>query len=590
MKKSLSSSIRTALLLLTCLTLLVPALAAWAALGITGVTPSVVVNNVATTLVISGADFVNGAQVSLDGYGDLTTAYINSTTLSAALPTGVAAGVYTVRVTNPDSTSIALAGGLTVMVPTVSPSETPTPGSPGNYERPLIVIYSYDASQDTLNPGDHFTLNMKLYNAGQKYATNVVATFITGEFIPRETGGVIAVGDIAPDNRADLSQPLTVNPEIWGQANASLTMSVSYTDQAGVSYTETFVLNFSIHTPYGVAPSPTPTPTATPTPMPVALRRPQLVITEYSTDVEPLQPGMPFNLQITLQNVGNAQANHVTMITGGGDSSSGGTSVPGGVSGAGGEFTNFAPLGSSNVQSLGNLAAGATLDAGQALIVNVNTSPGAYPMKISFAYTDDNNQAYTDDQVITLLVYLRPLVEISFYMDPGMPMAGQPNLLPLQIVNLGRKSVILGNLRVEAENADLMNNVILIGTLESGGYFTLDATYIPYMAGPTNLIVTVDYTDDFNQPQVITQTIPIEVMEGYIPEPDDGSGGFDDGNGEPIQPEEPETILQAIWRFILGLLGLDSSPSTPSGTGTFEEYPLEGGGEVFPVQPPLKGP
>jgi hypothetical protein len=211
-------------------------------------------------------------------------------------------------------------------------------------------------------------------------------------------------------------------------------------------------------------------------------------------------------------------------------------------------------------------------------------------MKISFAYTDDSNQAYTDDQVITLLVYSKPLVEISFYMDPGMPMVGQPNLLPLQIINLGRKSVILGNLRVEAENADLMNNVILIGTLDSGGYFTLDATYIPYMAGPTDLIVTVDYTDDFNQPQVITQTIPIEVMEAYIPEPDDGSGGLDDGNGEPVQPEEPETILQTIWRFILGLLGLDSSPSTPGGTDTFEEYPIEGEGDVLPLAPPLKGP
>jgi hypothetical protein len=211
-------------------------------------------------------------------------------------------------------------------------------------------------------------------------------------------------------------------------------------------------------------------------------------------------------------------------------------------------------------------------------------------MKISFTYMDENNLVYTDDQVITLLVYTLPSVDISFYQDPGIFFAGQPGLLPLQIVNLGRKSIVLGNLRVDSAGAQLSNNVILIGTLETGGYFTLDATILPDMPGPLELVVSVDYTDDFNQPQVISKTLTIEVMESFIPNPiDGGEGGIP--NGEETLPQEPETIWQIIWRFILGLLGLDSGRQTLGSSAensTEGEIPVES--EPIPISPPLKGP
>lgn len=553
------------------------------ALGIISVTPNVVLNAQAAILTITGSDFMEGAFVSLDEYGALSTTYVSTTTLSAFLPAGVMPGIYTVRVTNPDTSSVFLPAGLTVLAATPTPTATIQPVS--GYERPLIVVYSYDPGHTTISPGQDFTLYIQLYNAGQKYATNVTATFTPGDLVPRETGGVIAIGDIAPDNRADLWQPLTVSWDVWGKPIATLNMTVNYTDQDGVSYSGQFNLTFNIYTHYGPASTATPTPTITPTPTAKPSYRPQMVITAYRVDVPKLQPGMQFTLHITVQNTGNANAQRLTMIAGGGSSSgSSGTAEPGGVSGASGEFTNFAPLGASNVQFLGDLAAGASLQASQPLIVNVTTNPGAYPMKISFTYVDENNLVYTDDQVITLLVYTLPLVEISFYQDPGVFFTGQPGLIPLQIVNLGRKSVILGNLRVDAIGAQLSNNVILVGALEMGGYFTLDATLIPEIAGPLELIVSVDYTDDFNQPQVISKTLTVEVLESYLPEPGvDGEEGLPGENEPPSQG--PETIWQLIWRFILGLLGLDSSrqPSENPSVSPFESQPA-------PSSPPYKGP
>jgi hypothetical protein len=464
--------------------------------------------------------------------------------------------------------------------------ETPEPTNtrPPVFERPVVVLNGYNTNPSPVNPGQDFDLSMEIYNAGETSARNIVLGFDTTDFLPRNTGGVLAVSNIFPGNRQGVNQPLTASGSLAGQSLATLIMNVSYTDEAGNTYTEKFTLTIPLNVFRGVAATATSTPTATPTVTPAPLQRPQLVITGYESDVNPLQPGINFKLNLRIENLGNAIARRVTMIVGGGSSlNESGTPEPG-VSGAGGEFTNFAPLGSSNIQSLGEVAPGGTLQAVQSLIVNVNTNPGAYPMKISFVYTSENGSPVLDEQVITLLVYSLPSVDISFYRDPGPLFIGQPNMLPIQIINLSRKSTVLGNLRVTAPNGFTENNVILIGTLDSGGYYTLDATYYPDTPGPVDLDITVDYTDDFGQARQISRTLPVEVIEFIPPEepfPTEGDPGI-------LVPETTETIWQKLWRFILGMIGLDSGQpqDTPENMFPQEEVPAVEGGN----SPPLKGP
>ena len=472
---------------------------------------------------------------------------------------------------------------------TATPSETLQP-TQNSYGRPLIIIETYSLDAETVKFGADVNLTVKIYNSGQHYAYNVVLTFLAGDLIPRGTGGVLAVGEIAPGNRASLLQPLTASTDLWGKALASLDLNISYSAVDGTIFTEKFSLTFPITPPNYVIYTPTPTPTATPSPTPTAVLRPQLVIVKYTTDMTPLEPGTQFNLKLEVQNMGNGAAKRVTMIVGGGATSSvGGTPDAGGISGGGGEFTNFAPLGSSNVQFLGELAIGDTLQASQSLIVNVATNPGAYPMKISFVYLDERGVTITDEQVITLLVYRIPKMDISFYQDPGMFITGQSGSLPLQIVNLGRNSAVLGNMKVTANGAQLMNNTLLVGALDMGGYLTLDATIIPDVPGPLELTITVDYTDDFNQPQTIVKTLTIEVAEAPIIEPPPDGGVPGDSGSEPVLPVT-ETFWQKLLRFILGLLGLDSNPPTAGPGGVIipgESLPSK---ESKPIPAPLKGP
>jgi hypothetical protein len=486
-------------------------------------------------------------------------------------------------------TSPAQAGVARQVGDTPTPTATQPPPPAGTFSRPVVVIKSYSTRPSPVNPGQDFDLDIRFYNAGQSTARNIVVNFTPGEALARNTGGVIAIPELFASNHYEFIQPMTMDGSVSGQAVATVAMSISYTDNDGAAYSEAFTLSIGLNVPRYVFASATPTPTITPTPTSAPLERPQLVITRYEPDVSPLQPGTNFRLKLDIQNLGNADARRVTMIVGGSGSLNASGTPEAGIPGASGEFSNFAPLGSSNIQSLGEIRAGGTLSAEQNLIVNVTTAPGAYPMKISFLYLTETGSTVSDEQVITLLVYSLPVVEINFYRDPGPLFVGQPNLLPIQITNLGRKTSVLGNLRVSAPNGILENNVILVGNLEAGGFFTLDATYIPDIPGPATLEVRVDYSDDFNQPRQVTQMISVEVQEMFIPEePTEGGGG-----GEFMPPIlEEETVWQKIWRFVLGLLGLDS---TRQSTGS-ELMPTEGEMPPIEVQPgggggaPLKGP
>lgn len=546
--------------------------------GPTAVQPNNVSNGADTQLVVTGAGFADGAAVILDGYGALDTTFVSASMLRALLPANVPPGTYDIRVVNPDAASAVLPGALTITA-VAGPTNTPEPSAtpqPTAFSRPVIIVQSYGASSAEITPGQNLDFEITLANAGQSVASNIIATFVSGDFIPRATGGVRSVGTLSQGQSSRFWQPLFATGDLSGRATAVLEVHVAYTDVAGTSYNETFSLTFPVVRPSsGGGPAATSTPTPTPT---IAPRlRPQLLVAAYETDKEQLEPGVRFTLQLEVRNQGNADAERITLIVGGGTDSDGvpppdgtpgtGPSVPGGVSGGGGEFGNFAPVGSSNVRYLGGLREGDTLEAEVQLIVNASTEPGAYPVIVSFVYNDATGTSFVDEQVVTLLVYSRPQVEINFYMEPPLLFAGQPGPIPLQIINIGKESTIFGNLSVTGEGAEFTNNNIFVGALEPGGFFPLDASVIPEQPGTLELIAQVSYTDDFNQQQVISRTLTMEVMEAMIEEPpiDPGMGGPDGPGMPPMEPEPggAESWQQKVWRFVLGLIGLSSGPAQP---------------------------
>lgn len=433
---------------------------------------------------------------------------------------------------------------------------TTTVSAPPAAGRPLLMITSYDQGTSALYGGSEFDLGVGIKNNGTAKAHNIVITFSGSEIYPRNTGGVISLAGLNAGESTYVVQRFLLGDSLAWSPVASIQATITYTDANGVSYSEPFNLTITITTPNYTAPTPTPTAGA--------LMNPQLVIGSYSTDIDPLQPGLVFKLNMDITNLGMADARAVSMVIGGGvtPGDGSGTPSPGGMPGSAGDLTNFAPLGSSNIVYLGDIVKGSTLAASQELIVNVNTAPGAYPLKISFVYNDAKGNRIVDDQVITLLVFSLPQLEISFYRDPGMLMAGMENILPIQVINLGKKTAVLGNMKVTASNADTYNNISLVGSLEPGGYYTLDVSLLPFQEGPLDISVVISYTDDFNQLRSFEQLIPVEIQPAMDFEPIPGEGEGEPGWEEPV--EVKETFWTVLWRIIKGLLGLDSGKQTPS--------------------------
>ncbi len=498
------------------------------------------------------------------------------------------------------NTSIPTETATKTLKPTKTPTSTATP-LPPNVIRPLMVIDSTDSGGEVA-PGKAFDLVVHLKNKGSGCAYNLTVVFQSPDLFPLDTGGVKALAPLNAGAGVNVVQPMIPSDSLNGGVS-TVTVNLSYVDEAGIPYTEIFTVTVGIQevTYSGVAYTPTPTTTATAQP------RPQLVISSYEQSIDPLQPGAIFTLILEVRNLGNSEAKAVTMVLGGSGASidvSSGTPQPGGVSGGSSDLTNFAPFGTSNLFYLGDIPTGAVYKSTTQLIVNVTTNPGAYPLKISFVYTDGHSTRIVDDQIITLLVYSLPQVEVGYYRDPGVFLSGQPNQLPLQVTNLGRSTTVLGSLKVTDENADITNNVSLVGPLEPGGYFTMDAVVMPMQPGPLDLLVTINYTDSFNQPRTITQTLNIEVQDGgmgmgpgvegqdMIPGKEGYPGAVSGMEGAPGQgkdgmlvegmPAQPETFWQKALRFLKGLIGLNSAQEQPGMNGM--------GGQIDPGMSVPSGP
>jgi hypothetical protein len=198
-------------------------------------------------------------------------------------------------------------------------------------------------------------------------------------------------------------------------------------------------------------------------------------------------------------------------------------------------------------------------------------------MKITFSYLDGRGTPVNDEQVITLLVYDLPKVEVSFYQQPGEIIAGQANLLPLQVVSLGKRTAVLGRITVTSNNGFIDNGESLVGNLDPGGYYTLDAMLTPISSGPAELTVTIEYKDDFNQSRTISQQLSVNVSDMPV-EPSPGEAT--PSKGESV-PGTTETFWHKIWRFILGLFGLDSS--NPTNSPALDEP------TTIPIQPVVPG-
>jgi hypothetical protein len=135
---------------------------------------------------------------------------------------------------------------------------------------------------------------------------------------------------------------------------------------------------------------------------------------------------------------------------------------------------------------------------------------------------------------------------------------GEPLFMTLEIANRGKKPVNFSNAVVTAEGGDVTSGAeVFLGPLRNDDQTTLEASILPVVEGKMTITVTLNYTDDLNRVQALTQDYIVDVLPP-LPTPDVSQ--IPDGlNPFPVDSQEPELSGQdLLGRVLLGLLGLGS--------------------------------
>ncbi len=381
---------------------------------------------------------------------------------------------------------------------------------------PKLVIENVKITPEIVGPGNPFTVTMTLGNHGRRTATNVVVGTSGALAIPAEGSNMVAAPQIQIDKTAVVTLPLILGEaEKGGRQN--LTIALQYSDPSGGNYTDQQNVGLDINTSLA--------------------NRPQLLIAGYETAPNVLSPGDRFTLTLSLSNVGGGDAQRLLVSLGG----------------EGGEkLENFVPVDSSNVRFLQRLNAGTTITVTHMLIVDGKAEPKAYNLPIALAYDDARGNRKTEIQRISMMVFRRPQFQAKFSQPmEGMAMVGMPFSLPIEVVNIGTSRINVPSLEAQSDKLQIENSSIYVGNLEPGSSWLLDSAMATASeSGPVEVNVLIHYLDDFNQPQVLTQTLSLDVMEAPQIDPNQPTG--------PTEPEPSGSFLDSVGRFFMGLLGLGS--------------------------------
>jgi hypothetical protein len=88
-----------------------------------------------------------------------------------------------------------------------------------------------------------------------------------------------------------------------------------------------------------------------------------------------------------------------------------------------------------------------------------------------------------------------------------------PFELPVEVINIGRTLVNVSTLEVSSRQLEIQDGVLYLGPLDGGTSGSLEAMAVAQEGGAAEIMVTLHYLDDFEQPQIVTSTLTVEVEE-----------------------------------------------------------------------------
>lgn len=340
--------------------------------------PSQITAGVVSTISITGANFTSSTIVRLVGYGYLQTTFVNSTALTASVPTSIPAGTYTVEVSDTERGTVSAPTLLTVVsasvVATATPIATTVPGQPS------LIVSSFMATPAAVYPGGSAQLTFQVVNVGSRTAEGVVVLLGTGSFIPANGQASVTLPDLSPTSAYTVSLAVTASSTAQ-EGPSSITVMMSSRDFSGQTYNDQATLSINV--------------LAEPD------DEPQVVLSSFLVTPKTASPGDAVTVQAVLTNTGSGTASQVLLQL---DSAN--SPLIAGTQGA-----TFA---------IGDIAPGAGVPVQMPLVVADDAKSGVQSQSFTISYLQDGTTRQTTASIsleIETVVEQTPLLLLQSYSD-----------------------------------------------------------------------------------------------------------------------------------------------------------------------------
>ncbi len=389
--------------------------------------------------------------------------------------------------------------------------------------RPQIVI---EDSTVTAGAGD-LLLTLTLRNTGDLPAKDVIVNLESCDyFSPTDGSSAVAVdAPIGIGESATVAIPLTIISSVDQRVTQEFT--IDFGDYAGSYYSDSQRVLLSV----GDA----------------ATDTPHLLISTFSTVPAPITPGLTYQLDLQLQNVGGGPARDIFVRLG---EDAGSLSPLGMVNG-------------TNVQYLDRIEGGAILPVSFTMAVDGGADPGLVTIDVALEYDDIYGVAQEESQAISLQVVDAPYFDIQFYEAlPEKVVVGDLVTLPIEVINIGETEINVSTMEVTSNYFAISEGTTYIGSLDGGTSGSQSFEAQAAQVGTATVTVTVNYLDDFQRSQQVIKTFTIEIEGEEVTS--DGTGT----SGTPGQGSFPDIQMTFGQRLLNGLLGFFGiATQSPGGMG-----------------------
>jgi uncharacterized membrane protein len=247
---------------------------------------------------------------------------------------------------------------------------------------------------------------------------------------------------------------------------------------------------------------------------------PILHMKRYHVTPTEVNPGVSFQVNITMENEGTGDALNVTV-----------TFEPTS------DITAVQPTSSHYFE---RVDAGCITSLTQTFAVSGEAESGVYDLSLDIQYQDAEGTSYTVQETIGISILRQPKIKLLNIDYPEELVEGESFVFSVEIANTGRFPVHGLYIQVDSD-MDWEYSSYYVGTLEAGDFDTFQSEVVP-QPGEHTIVITVGYVDDFNREHTQKESISVSVQSKVQ---------------ETKPPDDEQGIWQRIIAFLKSFLGLD---------------------------------